>query len=90
MIFVDEVAHDAGGMFENGGIDVFALAGTAHARFVDQQDAVENGMLAHQILRRRDGLLGARLLSLAGEAGQSQPAGRGDARKGADMQKRAS
>ena len=45
---------------ENSRVDVLALAGPAHAAFVDQQHARQDGMAAHQILGRQHGLVGAR------------------------------
>ena len=49
------------------GIDILALAGTAHAILVNQQHPREDGMAAHQLLGRRCGLVGARLLGLTRE-----------------------
>ena len=69
LMVVDEALGDLGRPREHGRVDVLALAGAAQAVLVNQQHPREDGVAAHQLLGRRRGLVGARLLGLARKDG---------------------
>lgn len=53
MIVLDEVADDLRGAGDNSGIEVLIGIELAKSSFINQQQPIENAVLAHQILWRR-------------------------------------
>jgi hypothetical protein len=53
VIILDEIAHDRGRIRQNGRIKILACAKSPDDRFIDQENAVKDTVLAHQVFRRR-------------------------------------
>ena len=57
VILLHEVADEAGGVLEHLGRDLLPGTDAADAFLVDEQAAVQNAMLLHQVFRRRHPLV---------------------------------
>jgi hypothetical protein len=54
VIVLDEIVDDLRSLTDDGGIETFIGCEFPHRRLINQQDAVEHPVFAHQIFRRRN------------------------------------